>query len=186
VLNNSWGCPQFEGCDPLVFLPSVGALEAAGIFVVSGAGNDGPACSTINSPLAVYDEVFAVGAIDQFGELANFSSLGPVLVDGSQRTKPDLVAPGVEVLSTLPNSSYGAFSGTSMASPHVAGVVALLWSANPNLVGDIDTTWQLLTESAQPFSGNLPACQGAQNTPSTASGYGILDAFAAVQMALTR
>ena len=186
VLNNSWGCPQFEGCDALVFLPSVRALEAAGIFVVSGAGNEGPACSTINSPLAVYDEVFAVGAIDEFGELAIFSSLGPVLVDGSQRIKPDLLAPGVDVLSTLPNSSYGAFSGTSMASPHVTGVVALLWSANPNLIGDIETTWQILTQSAQPFSGSLPACQGAQNTPSTASGYGILDAFAAVQMALNR
>lgn len=184
VLNNSWGCPEFEGCDPQVFSPAVKALEAAGIFVVAGAGNDGPVCSSINSPLSIYTETFAVGAIDSQGNLASFSSLGPVSVDGSQRTKPDLVAPGVDVLSTLPDSRYGAYSGTSMASPHLVGVVALLWSANPDLIGDIDTTWEILTQTAMPFSKELPDCPGANETPSTAVGYGIVDAYAAVQMAL--
>lgn len=186
VLNNSWGCPEFEGCDAQIFLPSVKALQAAGIFVVAGAGNDGPACSTVNSPLPVYEEVFAVGAIDWNGGLAVFSSLGPVTSDGSQRIKPDLVAPGVDILSTLPGSTYGAFSGTSMASPHVAGVVALLWSANPALIGDIETTWQILVDTAQPYSGTLPACSGADQLPSTAVGYGVLDAYAAVQMAISQ
>ena len=184
VINNSWGCPEFEGCDAWVFLPGRALCALAGIFVVAGAGNDGPACSTVNSPLPIYAEVFAAGAIDNQEALASFSSLGPVLVDGSQRTKPDLAAPGVNVLSTLPASSYGLFSGTSMASPHVTGVVALIWSANPTLIGDIEATEQILFQSARPFSGELPECPGAQNYPSTAVGYGILDAYAAVQMAL--
>jgi hypothetical protein len=184
VLNNSWGCPEFEGCDAEVFLPAVKALQAAGVFVAAGAGNDGPACSTVSSPLPLYAEVFAVGAVDSQGSLASFSSLGPVTVDGSQRTKPDLVAPGVQVLSTLPGSTYGAFSGTSMSGPHVVGVVALLWSANPALIGDIETTQLILTQSAQPYTGYLPDCPGSNQMPSTAFGYGLLDAFAAVQMAL--
>ncbi len=184
VLNNSWGCPEFEGCDPQVFLPSVRALEAAGVFVVAGAGNEGPGCSTVSSPLPLYAEVLAAGAIDRQGNLADFSSLGPVTSDGSLRVKPDLVAPGVDVLSTLPGSTYGSFSGTSMASPHVAGVVALIWSANPSLVGDIETTRMIITASTQPYTGYLPACSGVDQIPSTAVGYGILDAYAAVQMAL--
>lgn len=184
VLNNSWGCPEFEGCDPLVFLPAVKALEAAGIFVVAGAGNEGPGCSTVSSPLSLYAEVFAVGAMDEQGNLASFSSLGPVTSDGSLRVKPDLLAPGVEVLSTLPGSTYGTFSGTSMASPHVAGVVALIWSANPDLIGDIETTRKILAETAQPYTGYLPECTGANQLPSTVYGFGILDAYAAVQMAL--
>lgn len=185
ILNNSWGCPEFEGCDSLVFLPAVKALESAGIFIVAGAGNDGPFCSTISSPLPLYDQVFAVGAMNSQGELAPFSSLGPVTADGSQRIKPDLVAPGVNVLSTVPGSSYASYSGTSMASPHVVGVVALMWSANPALVGDIQTTRQILIRSAVSYQGQLPDCQGSQEIPSTAVGYGVLDAFKAVQMALS-
>jgi len=63
--------------------------------------------------------------------MAEFSSRGPVRADGSQRVKPDIVAPGVEIFSALPGGTYGANSGTSMAGPHLVGVVALMWSANP-------------------------------------------------------
>jgi subtilisin family serine protease len=156
ILNNSWGCPDdSEGCDPDVLLPAVRALRAAGIFVEVSAGNDGPGCATVQSPPATYDEVFSTGAIDENNDLALFSSVGPVTIDGSRRTKPDIVAPGVQVWSAFPNSTYSKLDGTSMAGPHVTGVVALMWSANPDIIGDIDRTEQILIETATPFSGTL-------------------------------
>jgi subtilisin family serine protease len=184
VLNNSWGCPEQEGCDANALLPAVKALRAAGIFVVASAGNDGPACETIQHPIALYDEVFSVGAIDQSGNLASFSSLGPVTADGSGRLKPDIVAPGVDVLSSFPNGTYEYLPGTSMAGPHVAGVVALVWSANPALVGDIERTEEILRSTARPYTGTLPSCitDGPQQ-PNNGAGYGIVDAYAAVQLA---
>jgi hypothetical protein len=184
VTNNSWGCPEIEGCDPGSLLSAAQALRAAGVFVVVSAGNDGPTCETVNAPLAIYEEVFSVGAIDPAGDLADFSSRGPVTADGSGRVKPDLLAPGWDVLSAYPGDSYKAQMGTSMAGPHAAGVVALIWSANPDLIGDIPRTEHILTRSAQAYSGRAPACPGAQDMPSTASGYGVLDAYRAVQMAM--
>lgn len=184
ILNNSWGCPPLEGCDPDSLLPGVRALRAAGIFVVVSAGNEGAAgCETVSHPLAIYDEVFSVGAIDEFGELANFSSLGPVTVDGSGRTKPDIVAPGVDVLSAFPNSTYEYLGGTSMAGPHVAGVIALMWSANPALIGQIDRTEEILIETAKPFTGFYPPCVDSSQIPNNGVGYGVVDAYAAVQLA---
>jgi subtilisin family serine protease len=184
VINNSWGCPQIEGCDANTFLAAVNALTSAGVFVVASAGNDGPNCDTLNVPPPIYLDAFAVGAIDRNSNLANFSSIGPVTSDGSDRVKPDIVAPGVNVLSSLPNSTYGSFSGTSMAGPHVVGVVALMWSANPALIGDIDRSREILEQSAKSYQGYLPNCPGAAQTPSTAYGYGIIDAYRAVEMAL--
>jgi subtilisin family serine protease len=70
-----------------------------------------------------------------------------------------------------------------MAGPHVAGVVALMWSANPALIGDIERTEQILRETAQPYTGRLPECV-APGQPNNAAGYGIIDAYAAVQTAL--
>jgi subtilisin family serine protease len=185
VLNNSWGCPTLEGCDPEALRPAVDALRAAGIFVAASAGNDGPLCNTLTNPISLYDSVFSVGAVDRFGNMANFSSRGPVDVDGSGRVKPDITAPGVDVFSALPQGTYGPLSGTSMAGPHLAGVVALLWSANPDLIGDIDRTEQILTATARPYRGSRP--QGECFTggaPNDAYGYGIVDAYAAVKLAL--
>lgn len=183
IINNSWGCPAYEGCEAETFLQAVRALRLAGLFIVAGAGNEGPACSSINAPPANYQQVFSVGAIDPQGQLADFSSLGPV-AGASGWNKPDLVAPGVQVLSSVPGSGYQTNSGTSMAGPHVAGAVALMWSANPALIGDIDRTERILHQSAQPYSGNLPNCSGAEAFPSSATGYGTLDVYAAVLLAL--
>lgn len=183
VLNNSWGCPPEEGCDANVYAPAVEALRAAGIFVVVSAGNDGPGCSSLNSPPATYDAVFSVGAVDASGDLADFSSRGPVTMDGSNRVKPDLVAPGVDVLSAYPGGSYASTSGTSMAGPHVVGVVALMWSANPRLVGDIERTEQILIKTATPYAGVENGCFDT-GTPSSAYGYGVLDAYSAVREAI--
>lgn len=183
VMNDSWGCPPVEGCDANVLAPAVSALRAAGVFVVVSAGNSGPRCGTVDSPLALYDDVFSVGALDEGGNLAVFSSRGPVTADGSNHVKPDIVAPGVEVLSSFPGNTYALESGTSMAGPHVVGVVALMWSANPKLIGDIDRTTQILRQTAKPFTGAPPECSDGR-VPNNATGYGVLDAYAAVKAAL--
>ncbi len=184
VLNNSWGCPPLEGCDPDALRPAAEALRAAGIFVVVSTGNDGPNCETVDSPLALYDSVFSVGALDRFGNLAGFSSRGPVTVDGSGRVKPDITAPGVDVFSSIPGGTYTENSGTSMAGPHLVGVVALLWSANPALVGDIDRTEQILIETAQPYTGSISDGCFSGSIPNTGYGFGIVDAYSAVKEAL--
>jgi subtilisin family serine protease len=185
VLNNSWGCPPLEGCDPNSLQPAVRALRAAGIFVVVSAGNEGTAnCETVSHPLSLYDEVFSVGAISEFGELADFSSLGPVTADGSGRVKPDIVAPGVNILSAFPNSTYEYLDGTSMAGPHVAGVVALIWSANPELIGQIARTEEILIATTQSYTGTLNSCVDGTRIPNNGVGYGVVDAYAAVEMAI--
>ncbi|NJC15956.1 subtilisin family serine protease [Micromonospora profundi] len=182
VLTNSWGCPPIEGCDPAALLPAATALDAAGIFVVAAAGNTGPWCASIDDPPAPYASVLTVGAVDAQGRVAEFSSRGPVPGgDG----KPDVVAPGVGVVSAMPGGGYAALDGTSMATPQVAGVVALMWSANPALVGDLPRTRQILRDTATPVtatyrSGNpADACGGAANV----TGAGQVDAFAAVRAA---
>ncbi|HAV78731.1 MAG TPA: peptidase S8 [Anaerolineae bacterium] len=184
VLNNSWGCPEIEGCDPNALLPAADNLRNAGIFVVVSTGNDGPNCSTVTAPLSLYDSVFSVGAIDRFGNMADFSSRGPVIVDDSGRMKPDISAPGVDIYSSTPGGSYGEASGTSMAGPHIAGVIALLWSADPTLIGDIDRTEQIIIDTAQPYTGNTSVGCFDGDIPNAAYGYGIVDVYAAVKRVL--
>lgn len=184
VLNNSWGCPELEGCDPNALLYAANHLRDAGIFVVVSTGNDGPNCSTVNAPLSLYDSVFSVGAIDQSRDVAFFSSRGPVTADGSGRMKPDISAPGVDILSSVPGGGYASESGTSMAGPHVVGAVVLLWSAEPSLIGDIDRTEQLLTQTADPYTGNTSDGCFEGGVPNAAYGYGILDVYQAVKAAL--
>jgi len=117
--------------------------------------------------------------------MAQFSSRGPVTIDGSNRVKPDISAPGVDVISSLPNGTYGPESGTSMAGPHLVGVVALLWSANPKLIGDIDGTDQILIKTATPYTGAEPPGECFKGgKPDVAYGYGIVNAYDAVKMAL--
>jgi subtilisin family serine protease len=183
VLNNSWGCPPVEGCDPNSLKPAVNALRAAGIFIVVSAGNNGPRCASLIEPLALYDSVLSVGAIDRQGNLSFFSSRGPVTVDGSNRIKPDIVAPGEEIVSAFPGNTYASEEGTSMAGPHVVGVVALMWSANPKLIGDIDATEKILIDTAQAYKGAPDVCAGT-GVPNDATGYGVVDAYAAVKAAL--
>ncbi|MGC9398734.1 MAG: S8 family serine peptidase [Anaerolineae bacterium] len=205
LVNNSWGCPRQEGCLPDTLQPAVEALRAAGIMMVVSAGNDGPACKTTNTPPANYDAAFSVGATDNHGEITVFSSRGPV----DSLLKPDIVAPGLEIRSSVPDGRYATAAGTSMAGPHVAGAVALLWSTNPTLVGEIAATERLLCETARPqpvdntcetadTSTDQPlltemgmemapacACGGVTGTPNNVYGCGLLDAGAAVRAALS-
>jgi serine protease AprX len=187
VINNSWGCPVSEGCTTGTELQTiVNNTQAAGIFVVASAGNGGPACSTVSDAPAFYDAAFSVGAISATTNvLAGFSSRGPGTL-APNLLKPNISAPGVSVRSSLRTSvnSYGNMSGTSMASPHVVGVVALLWSARPQLSRDIAGTKSVLQNTANPGVTVAPVqtCGGIASTtiPNNSFGYGRVDALAAV------
>ena len=181
VINNSWGCPPSEGCNWNTLQQIVETVRAAGILVVSSAGNDGSACSTVRDPIAIYDAAFSVGATDSSNNIASFSSRGPVTIDGSNRRKPDISAPGVGVRSSARGGGYTTMSGTSMAAPHVAGVAALLWSYAPYLVGRVDETETVLERSANPRTSGQ-GCGGDSPTavPNNVYGWGIVDALAAV------
>ncbi|MGC8950032.1 S8 family serine peptidase [Chloroflexus sp.] len=183
ILNNSWAFSS--GGNP-VYTGYTAAWQAAGIFVVFAAGNSGNAtCRTITSP-GDYADVVAVGATDQNDKLTNFSAIGPTIDD---RIKPDLAAPGLSIYSTSSTGGYKTLPGTSMAAPHVAGTVALLWSANPQLIGDYTTTYNYLTQTAKPITNDPRFMSALYNdcrpdtVPNNIYGYGRLDAFAAVAAA---
>ena len=183
VLNNSWGCPVSEGCVTGAELETiVNNTQAAGIFVEVSAGNAGPGCSTVEDAPAIYSASFSTGAINISNALANFSSRGPSTFYTPNLLKPNVSAPGVSVRSSYFSSdtSYGTLSGTSMAGPHVVGVVALLWSAHPQLVRDIDATKTLLQNTANPgVTVTAETCGGTPSTqiPNNSFGYGRVDAI---------
>jgi subtilisin family serine protease len=191
VINNSWGCPPEEGCNSTnwsVMEAAIEALRAAGIVVVVSAGNSGPACSSVSDPPAIFEGSFSVGSTTSSDTLSSFSSRGPVTVDGSNRLKPNVVAPGSSVRSALKSTptSYGTMSGTSMAGPHVAGAVALLISAHPALRGKVELLELLLEKTAVPTVSGASTCGGIPPTtiPNPSFGWGRIDAFAAVQAVL--
>ena len=167
IINNSWG-----GSSTLNdwFRSVVKAWAAADITPVFAAGNDsaetpvGP--GSITNP-ANYPEAIAVGSTDSANGISWFSLRGPSPYGGSE-IKPDLVAPGEEILSTLPNNEYGLSSGTSMAAPHVSGAIAILKQMQPNM--PIDKLKETLYAGLIPLSdSNYPS------SPNDAYGRGILD-----------
>jgi subtilisin family serine protease len=170
VLTNSWGCPPMEGCDIDLTLPATDALAAAGIAFVAAAGNEGDRCGSIDAPPAVDPSAFTVAAVNQAREVTSFSSRGQ-----PASGKPDASAPGAEILSAMPGNTYGFLDGTSMATPHVAGAIALLWSVRPELVGDLDGTYRLLRETATPVSSD-PTCGDLED-----AGAGIINVERALQ-----
>jgi Subtilase family/Malectin domain/Carboxypeptidase regulatory-like domain/Viral BACON domain len=169
IVNNSWG----GGFNDTWYLATVQAWRASGIFPAMSNGNSGPGCSTSTSP-GDYAEAYSSGAFDINNVIASFSSRGPV----AGRIKPNLAAPGVNVRSSIPGGGYAAFNGTSMASPHTAGTVALMWSAAPSLIGDFAQTAALLNQTAVDTSDLTCGGTAANNN---VWGEGKLDAFAAVE-----
>lgn len=188
VINNSWTCPASEGCTPAnwgLIDTAINNLTAAGILVVASAGNSGPSCSTVQDPPAIFANALSVGATNGTPDnsLASFSSRGPVTIDGSNRLKPDIVAPGVSICSSLPGTGYGLRNGTSMAGPHVAGVAALLMSAFPVLKNDPPAIRNILEQAALPIVQGESCGVPVGDRPNPDTGWGLVDALAAYQNA---
>ncbi len=197
VVNNSWGdCAQ--SYDPW-YRGVVDSWIGAGIYPVFSNGNNTncgylapPGLNTVGNP-ARYGNVTGVGSTGQSdGQYASHSNWGPTddpdLVNpaGYPNLKPQVVAPGVNIRSSMNSgdSAYAGFTGTSMSAPHVSGLVALMWQAAPCLVGDYATTESLIqgTAISVPYaSGN--GDEGPGNVPNHATGWGEIDALAAVQAA---
>jgi subtilisin family serine protease len=183
VINNSWSCPPSEGCkDPDVLRQVVNNVRAAGIVTVHSAGNSANSlfyCSTVDSPGAIYDASFTVAATDNSDQIAEFSSRGPVLVGDNSPAKPDISAPGVSIRSSYPGNSYVEMGGTSMAAPHVAGLVALLISAQPELAGDVERIESLIMQTAvERFTTEGCGGDTATSLPNHTYGWGRIDAYA--------
>ncbi len=189
VTTNSWTCPSSEGCSTNTLQAGVEAQRAAGIEMVAAAGNSGSNCSTISDPPSFYQAIYTIGALNTGADtIAAFSSRGPITADGSNRRKPDICAPGTNTRSAYRTSdtTYTSLSGTSMATPHIAGAVTLLLSAQPLLKHDTARIEQFLNDNAvhlNPPVGSL--CDAVGTTwPNNVFGYGRVDIKAAVDKAL--
>lgn len=146
AISCSWQDPSQSGstqCNSTIYINTLTAVEAVGTAVMFSAGNSGPGASTITPPKNLSIDslsTFAVGNINGNGSfpwpITSSSSRGPSICGGvgTLLIKPEVVAPGTTIRSTIP-SGYGNMTGTSMASPHVGGSVALLRSVSPNLTG---------------------------------------------------
>lgn len=168
VVSNSWGGPMNNRWEDII-----NAWRAIGIIPVFAAGNSGPRENTVGAPGA-YREVISIGATDSQDKVARFSSRGPVNYYGETYIKPDVSAPGVDVYSAKPGGGFQNMSGTSMATPHVAGVVALMLQADPEI--DAERVREILEQTALELG--QPGKDGSY-------GSGRVNAFEAVQLVLT-
>jgi len=198
VVNNSWGdCSQTYSD---WYQDTIDAWLAAGIYPVFSAGNAGncrytypPGLNTVGNPARSFN-VTAVGSTGtNNGEYATHSNWGPTdspdtLNGGSYpKMKPQVVAPGVYIRSAVGDaygdSGYGFWDGTSMAAPHVTGLIALMWDAASCLVGDYVNTETILQDSTVPIYYDDGMGEGAR-WPNYATGWGEIDAEAAVFAAI--
>ena len=180
VCSNSWGLTSGHGypnCDQ-TFWTYLDALEAAGCVVLFSAGNEGSSGLRRPGDRATDDyRTCAVAAIDPHTAsfpIASFSSRGPTncTPSGASAIKPDIAAPGVDTYSSVPGG-YSTYSGTSMASPHINGAIALMVQANPDL--EVEMIKEILYATAIDLGS-----PGEDND----YGHGIIDCVAAVNMAL--
>ncbi|MFP5273432.1 S8 family serine peptidase [Coleofasciculus sp.] len=128
LTNNSWHIPSYSQG----LYDAIAAAGQAGQLFISSAGNGGFDGIGDNNDVTPHypsnydlDNIICVAATDDCDNLASFSNYGV--------TSVDLGAPGVDIYSTIPGGGYGSKNGTSMATPHVSGVAALIWSQNPEL-----------------------------------------------------
>jgi subtilisin family serine protease len=205
VVNNSWGNSSLcDGSADDFYRDIVEAWVAAGIFPVFAAGNasncglpEPPGLSTVTSPASLAS-AFAVGSSGNHdGQYAAHSLWGPSLEaseglpdcpdpHGYPTLKPQVVAPGVDILSAIDGGNgYATMTGTSMSAPHISGLVALMLEAGECLRGDYATLGGIIMQSARPIdyaSGGEPP-PGIGNLPNYATGWGEIDAPRAVDAA---
>ncbi|MEV0716696.1 carboxypeptidase regulatory-like domain-containing protein [Asanoa sp. NPDC050611] len=177
IINNSWGIPPGVDLPEDWMSAETQAWNASGIFGSWAAGNEGPSCSTTRFP-GEFTHTYATGAYDINGNIASFSSRGP---GRENELKPNIAAPGVNVRSSIPGG-YGNASGTSMAAPHLAGAIALLWSASPAMYRDVEGTKALLDGTAVDTADTSCGGTAADNN---VWGEGKLDVAALVEAAPT-
>ncbi len=168
MVMNSWGA-QYGEDD--WFKDMVTNWRNARILPLFAAGNSGPEDGSLFNP-ANYPKSFSVGAIAEDDLLADFSSRGPSIYGSF--IKPDLVAPGAKIYSSLPDNSYEFARGTSMAVPHIAGTAALLLSLDPGL--GLSELENILRYSAAPLTDT-----GYDSWPNYGYGYGLVNALKAVE-----
>lgn len=176
VVSNSWGADIAEGIHDLEeFLPYHLAIQTwihGGMIPVFAAGNSGMSPNGMPGGLP---DVISVGAFDVNGNIADFSSMGPNLwkIGNTVMTlmKPDVSAPGVAIASSIPGNQYAVWDGTSMATPHVTGAIALLLQADPKLT--VAEVKSLVLETSEKKGDNQ-------------FGYGIVNAYELVKAALQR
>jgi subtilisin family serine protease len=175
VINNSWGTTAPSN-DP--FMEDITlAWTASGIFGAFANGNSGDlGCNSSGAPGSLQSN-YSAGAYDINNNIASFSGRG---AGQNGEIKPNISAPGVAVRSSVPGNGYASFSGTSMATPHLAGVVALLWAASPALKGDVTATRALLDNTA--IDSNSSQCGGTADD-NNVFGEGRLDALALLNAA---
>ncbi|KYK31375.1 MAG: hypothetical protein AYK22_02530 [Thermoplasmatales archaeon SG8-52-3] len=175
--SNSWGLSDAFGvpdCDE-TFWSYLDACEAAGIVIIFSAGNEAYEGLRRPADRATDDyRCFAVAAVDANNpewSIADFSSRGPTYCTptGDEAIKPDIAAPGVSVRSSVPGGGYSSMSGTSMASPHVNGVVALMRQAAPNM--SVEAIKEIIFQTAYDLGD-----AGEDNS----YGWGMIDAYEAV------
>ncbi|TMW69605.1 hypothetical protein Poli38472_001761 [Pythium oligandrum] len=180
VVNNSWS--GGKGGSTL-YSSAVAALRTAGVIPVFSGGYSGPGCLTATSP-GDYENVISVGATNTMDTLASFSSKGPATRGSVILQKPDITAPGVAVRSSwfTGDSEYHTISGTSMASPHVTGTIALLLSKSPGLSYDQVRETCISNVDTASLSPSGYSCGDTQDGvfPNNIYGYGRLNALKAV------
>jgi subtilisin family serine protease len=176
LISNSWRA----GID---YSDIIYTLYLAGIHFVKAGENEGSDCGTVHVP-GDLPFVTAVGAFAPGDIITSFSSRGPMLVNGELVIKPDLTAPGLNIRTSRRGGGYTNGAGTSLACPHVAGAVALILSARSELVGKVDLQQMILKESSVPMIDLQCQPNDPSGVPNNVWGYGILDSYDAVLMAL--
>ncbi len=190
VINNSWGDQGGQFYDQLYSPILESAITNAMIFgrnnkgtlIVFASGNYGQLGEVMDYPGNFSNQILTVGAIDLYG----LRSIWPQFNRASgYGQKLDIVAPGSNILSTYPNNATYTDNGTSMASPHVAGVCALILAANPSLTGQ--QVRDIIEQTSQKIGGYsyLPTAGRPNGTWNNQMGYGLVDAYQAVLLAQT-
>ena len=171
IISNSWGSVRYEVIDDAISNALTKGRNGKGCIIVFASGND---YGQVSYPANSNPNILSVGAISSDGRRASFSNYGREL---------DVVAPGVGILSTVPNNSVSSEDGTSMACPHVAGVAALILSVNPDLT--VKQVADIIEQTAQKVGGyNYQNTYTRPNgTWNNEMGYGLVDAYKALQKA---